>query len=313
MPRIASARSAGPGNRTGPHGDGWRGLPWRPTRRTTPPCLTAGWGETQAEPSRFRPTSAFRQSDKLLVRVRPTGQTYETSLAAPSGTSLQGNSAEAIVETPELISGNGEESQPPLSDFLNSPVAFDDVSATYSNGSAASLSSAQSIGMWTNNNDPPGVSGSVQEAYGSIQRSSDSVTVTENDYWGGPTTPSVGNVVAVGDFNDDGYSDLAYFNSGTSTTTLQLLNGATEVGGGQITNRPFEGLAGWVPVAAGDFTDNGYSDLVYYNSTLVETEVQFLNGTTATGAVKLRTAHLNSIRAGALSVSAISTMMDTAT
>ncbi len=126
----------------------------------------------------------------FILDDETTGQTYETSLAAPKGTSLEGNTAEAIVETPELISDNGQTSQPPLADFLNSPVTFDDVSATYSNGSAASLSSAQSFGMWTDNNDPPGVSGSVQEAYGTIQPSSDSITVTEDDYWGGPTTPA---------------------------------------------------------------------------------------------------------------------------
>jgi hypothetical protein len=110
-----------------------------------------------------------------------TGKTYDTSLTAPGGTSLQGNSAEVIVETPEWISGN-HVSQPLLSDFVNSPVVFQDVSATYLGGSAANLSSAQSIGMWTN--DVPGFNGVyVQEADGSVQPMSDSVAVTENNYW----------------------------------------------------------------------------------------------------------------------------------
>jgi hypothetical protein len=110
-----------------------------------------------------------------------TGQTYDVSLTAPQGTSLQGNSAEVVVETPEWISGN-QVSQPLLSNFLNSPIVFNDVSAIYAGGSTAtSLSSAQTIGMWTN--DVPGVQGYVQEAYGSIQPTSDSVTVTEDDYW----------------------------------------------------------------------------------------------------------------------------------
>ncbi len=225
-------------------------------------------------------TGAGATEATFILDDETTGQTYETSLAAPSGTSLQGNSAEAIVETPELISGNGQESQPPLADFLNSPVTFDNVSATYSNGSVASLSSAQSIGMWTDNNDPPGVNGSVQEAYGTIQSGSDSVTVTENDYWG--SSAPLGTVV-VGDFTANGYDDLAYFNSSTSITTLQFLNGNTSTGGGEITNTPFEGLAGWTPVTAGDFTDNGYDDLVYYNASLGDTEIQLLNGTTGVG------------------------------
>lgn len=111
-----------------------------------------------------------------------TGKIYDTSLTAPKGTSLHGNSAEFVVETPELISGN-HVSQPLLSDFLNSPIVFQDVSATYSNGVAASLSSAQSIGMWTDDVAGSYASSYVQEAYGSIQVASDTVTVAEDDYW----------------------------------------------------------------------------------------------------------------------------------
>lgn len=110
-----------------------------------------------------------------------TGKTYETSLTAPHGTSLEGNSAEVVVETPEMISSNSE-SQPLLSDFVKSPVVFHDISAIYAGGAAASLSSAQSIGLWTD--DVPGADGSyVQEAYGTIHPASDSVTVTEDHYW----------------------------------------------------------------------------------------------------------------------------------
>jgi len=119
-----------------------------------------------------------------------TGETYDTSLAAPAGTHLQGNSAEVVVETPEWISGS-HVSQPLLADFLGSPVVFQDFSATYQGGSSASLSSAQSIGMWTD--DVPGSYGSsVQEAYGSIQSALDSVTVTEDDYWADPLSPLFG-------------------------------------------------------------------------------------------------------------------------
>jgi hypothetical protein len=110
-----------------------------------------------------------------------THKTYDASLTAPTGTHLQGNCAEFVVETPEWTSGN-QVTQPLLSDFLNSPIVFQEVSATYESGSTASLSSAESIGMWTD--DVPGSIGSyVQEAYGSIQPASVAVTVTENDYW----------------------------------------------------------------------------------------------------------------------------------
>jgi Peptidase A4 family len=120
-----------------------------------------------------------------------TGKIYDTSLSAPKGTSLQGNSAEVIVETPEFISGD-HVSQPLLSDFLNSPIVFQNVSAAYKGGSAASLSSAQSIGMYTD--QVPGSHSYVQEAFGSIQPGSDTVTVTENDYWPSARSNHVGLV-----------------------------------------------------------------------------------------------------------------------
>ena len=139
-------------------------------------------------------TGAGATKATFILDDETTGQIYDTSLTAPSGTKLQGNCAEVVVETPELISGS-QVSQPLLTDFLNSPVVFQGVSATYSNGLAASLSSAQSIGMWTDN--VPGSNGSsVQEAYGSVQPGS--VTVTEDDYWPAAaptvTSPTVASV-----------------------------------------------------------------------------------------------------------------------
>jgi Peptidase A4 family len=132
-------------------------------------------------------TGAGATEATFIFDNETTGQIYDASLTAPRGTRLRGNSAEVVVETPEWISGN-RVSQPLLSDFLNSPIAFQDVSATYPGGLAASLSPAQSIGMWTD--DVPGSHGSyVQEAYGSIQPTSDSVTVTEDDYWPAPSSP----------------------------------------------------------------------------------------------------------------------------
>ncbi len=127
---------------------------------------TAGAGSTEAN---------------FIFHDVTTGKTFESSLTAPHGVSLQGNSAEVIVETPEWISG-GTVSQPLLSDLVRSHVAFHDVSANYAGGAAASLSSAQSIGMWTN--DVPGSNGAyVQEAYGAIYPAIDTVMVGEDDYW----------------------------------------------------------------------------------------------------------------------------------
>jgi hypothetical protein len=133
-------------------------------------------------------TGAGATKATFIFDDETTGKIYDVSLRAPRGTSLKGNSAEVVVETPELISGN-QVSQPLLSDFLGSPVVFQGVSAHYKGGLAANLSSAQSIGMWAD--DVPGSQGSyVQEAYGGIQARSRSVTVTENDYWPGASSNS---------------------------------------------------------------------------------------------------------------------------
>jgi hypothetical protein len=125
-------------------------------------------------------TGAGATEATFIFDNETTGKTYETSLTAPKGTSLQGNSAEVVVETPEWISGNTV-SQPLLSDFAKSNVAFHDISAIYAGGAAASLASAQSIGMWTD--DVPGSDGSFQEAYGMVHSLNDSVAVIEDHYW----------------------------------------------------------------------------------------------------------------------------------
>ncbi len=220
-----------------------------------------------------------------------TGQTYETTLTAPTGTSLQGNSAEAIVETPELISGNGQVSQPLLADFLNSPVTFDDVSATYSNGSAASLSSAQSIDLETK--DVPGISGYVQEAYGSIQPASDSVTVTENQYW--PTPPTTAEMIMtdtsgnyyiydIGNNSLQGsnllenlgtgytFGGIGNFGGDSGDMMLRASNGDVyvyDISNNQITGTHDLGNVGtnWTIAGFGDFSGNpGETDMIMQQS-----------------------------------------------
>jgi len=125
-------------------------------------------------------TGAGATKATFLYDNETTGQTYQTSLTAPSGTSLTGNSAEFVVETPEFSNGFSTY-QPLLTDFLGSPIVFEDASATYAGGSAASLSSALTIGMETNGLS--GVPAYAQEAYGSVSASADTVAVTEDDYW----------------------------------------------------------------------------------------------------------------------------------
>lgn len=127
-------------------------------------------------------TGAGATKATFLFDDETTGKTYQTSLTAPNGTSLMGNSAEFVVETPEF-SNAFSTYQPLLADFLGSPIVFQDASATYVGGAAAGLSSALTIGMEAAGGQ--GVPAYAQEAYGIVSGAADTVTVTEDDYWPG--------------------------------------------------------------------------------------------------------------------------------
>jgi hypothetical protein len=132
-------------------------------------------------------TGAGATKATFLYDDETTGQTYQTSLTAPRGTSLTGNSADFVVETPAWSNGFST-SQPLLADFLGSPIVFQDVSAIYSGGSAASLSGALTIGMQTTGGQ--GIPAYAQVAYGSVSASADTVTVTEDEYWANVASPT---------------------------------------------------------------------------------------------------------------------------
>ena len=122
----------------------------------------------------------------FLFKDVTTGQAYQAGLTAPAGTSLLGDSAEWVVETPEFSNGFAT-SQPPLADFLATPVVFQDAVASYSDGAAASLSGADTISMESYGD--PGIPNYTPEAYGSVSAATDSVTVTEDNYWASSTDP----------------------------------------------------------------------------------------------------------------------------
>jgi hypothetical protein len=88
-------------------------------------------------------------------------------------------------------------------------------------------------------------------------------------------------VVATGDFNSDGNSDLVYQNVSTGVTEIQLLSGTAGIGGGLIPNNPFG--PGWNIVGAGDFNGDGHADLLWQNQASSLLEIQLLNGTTPIG------------------------------
>lgn len=88
-------------------------------------------------------------------------------------------------------------------------------------------------------------------------------------------------VVAAGDFNGDGFSDLVWQHQGDGLTEIQLMNGVTPIGGGLIVNNSFG--PGWTVVTAGDFNGDGKTDLVWQHQGDGLVEIQFLNGNQAIG------------------------------
>lgn len=135
-------------------------------------------------------TGAGATQAKFLFNDKTDAQTYAGSLTAPTGVTLAGNTAEWVVEAPQATSGSYTV-QPPLSDYLGAPILFSDASASYTDGTAASLSGAENIDMVSDGMQ--GVSNGLNIAYGSVLPGNDSVLSTEADYWSTSSNPMFSN------------------------------------------------------------------------------------------------------------------------
>jgi hypothetical protein len=94
------------------------------------------------------------------------------------------------------------------------------------------------------------------------------------------------NIVASGDFNNDGQSDVVWRNSVSGANVIWYMNGATIASGVEIA--AVKDLS-WNIVASGDFNNDGQSDLVWRNSVSGTNVVWYMNGATIVSGVEITT------------------------
>ncbi len=118
---------------------------------------------------------------------------------------------------------------------------------------------------------------------GSTISSSSAVT-----FGGAAVTPdSSWSVAAVGDFNGDGKSDVLWRNA-SGEATVWLMNGSTVVSSADVTSNGAAVAPGasWSVAGVGDFNGDGYSDILWRNSSGEIVDWQ-MNGTTIQSAADL--------------------------
>ena len=87
------------------------------------------------------------------------------------------------------------------------------------------------------------------------------------------TPTAVGNpglnftAVGTGDFNNDGNSDILLRNNTTGDAQIWLMNGTSQVGSPINVTGPGTTGAGWALVGAEDINKDGFSDLLWQNTT----------------------------------------------
>ncbi|MEI6206552.1 MAG: VCBS repeat-containing protein [Desulfuromonadales bacterium] len=102
---------------------------------------------------------------------------------------------------------------------------------------------------------------------------SGAIVYTEpNTYW---------RIVATGDLNGDGKTDLIWWNQVTGQVVAMLMDGTTVTGTGQIYSEPD---TSWKIVAAADFNGNGKAELLWWNSRTGQVAIGSTNGTNASSA-----------------------------
>lgn len=83
-------------------------------------------------------------------------------------------------------------------------------------------------------------------------------------------------IVAVGDFNADGSSDIYWRNANVGLNALWLMNGRAQISSTYVHQEP---NPAWVVLGAGDFNRDGYADVFWRNIVTGQNYIHFMNGT----------------------------------
>ncbi len=83
-------------------------------------------------------------------------------------------------------------------------------------------------------------------------------------------------VVAIGDFDADGKSDLYWRNSSTGRNDMWLMNGSVLKSFATVYNEPNQS---WQIVNSGDYNGDGYTDVLWRNSTTGDNYLMLIQGT----------------------------------
>ena len=101
---------------------------------------------------------------------------------------------------------------------------------------------------------------------------------------GSPGSAVIGQgwtIAGTGDFNGDGLSDILWYNTSSGQALVWFLNGATVIGGGSPGSVPVG--QGWTIAGTGDFNGDGFSDILWYNTSSGQVVVWLLNGANVIG------------------------------
>jgi hypothetical protein len=95
----------------------------------------------------------------------------------------------------------------------------------------------------------------------------------------GPRLPAGWELVATGQFNNEGKADFVIFNASTRQTAIWYLDNNVRTGGGYGPGIP----AGWSLVGIADFNRDGKRDYLLFNPSTRKTAIWYLSGATRIG------------------------------